>query len=88
MASLTPAELTIRLSLAHAFAQMLLKAYDALQAHGIDYRKLPSYADEARLDAARTLPIHEGQVAFMDWMGRIERDIAAAIRRKQMKVTK
>lgn len=77
--------LSIRLSLAQAFAGVLQVAYDALLHYGINFRTLPEYTNDRALDEANAMPIQEGRTRIMDWLGRVERGIAAAIRRKQFK---
>lgn len=77
--------LGIRLSLAQGFVGLLQKGYDALLHYSINFRLLPEYAEDKALDEAKDLPIEEGQVHMLDWMGRVERGIAAAIRRKLFK---
>lgn len=72
----------VRLRLAQAFINMLLTAYDALLAHGVNYRNLPAYKDERLLDEARELPLERGHDSFMAWLARIHNDIKAAVRRK------
>ncbi|MCW2317115.1 hypothetical protein M2322_002669 [Rhodoblastus acidophilus] len=72
----------IRLSLAQAFIDMLLEAYDALLHHGVNYHTLPAYKDQELLDKAATLPINQAHDSFITWMGRVKNDIRAAVRRK------
>lgn len=77
--------LSVRLSLALAFAQMMQKAYDALLYHGVNYRTLPEYQNATALDEAETLPLREGRRVLMGWMERMESAISAAIRRKNFR---
>lgn len=74
--------LSVRLTLALAFAQMLQKAFDALLYHGVNYRDLPEYKNSTALDDAAKLPLKEGRRVMLEWMRRLEVGISAAIRRK------
>lgn len=79
--------LGVRLSLAQAFVQFLLRAYDALLHHGVNYRSLPEYtAHEKALDDAAKMPVEEGRAHIIGWFGRMESAIAAAVRRTFMRV--
>lgn len=75
----------VRLAMAHAFAQMLGKAFDALLYHGVNYRDLPEYKDTALLEQAERLPMSRGQGRYIEWMKRIESAITAAVKRKSFK---
>ncbi|MEW6121278.1 MAG: hypothetical protein AB1698_01595 [Pseudomonadota bacterium] len=77
--------LSVRLSLALAFARMMEKAFDALLYHGVNYRSLPEYQNMTALDEANALPLKEGRRVVMGWLQRMESGIAAAIRRKSFR---
>lgn len=72
--------------MAQAFAQMLLKAYDALLHFQINYRELPAYKDQALLEEAKELVITEGRNRYLLWIERICNGIDAAVRRKQFRL--
>lgn len=77
--------LTLRLSLAHAFIKMLRQAYDALRYHGVDYQTLPTFKNADALDEADKLPLEQGRRHMLGWLERVQHDITAAVRRKQMR---
>lgn len=74
--------LACRMLMAQAFAQMLIKAYDALLHHSINFRNLPEYKDQTLLLAAEKLVLLEGRNKYLLWIERVEHGIDAAIRRK------
>lgn len=74
--------LRVRLTMAQAFAQMMLRAFDALLHYDVNYRDLPEYKDTQLLDDAARLPLQRGQESYIEWMRRIENGIKAAIQRK------
>jgi hypothetical protein len=77
--------LRVRVSMAQAFVQMLLKAYDALLFHRVNYRDLPEYKDTTLLDeAAKLTPVH-GQPRYIEWCKRVESGLRAAIARKSFR---
>jgi hypothetical protein len=78
--------LSIRLTLAQAWAAFLQFAYDTLLSFGINYRNMPTYQDTAALDEANDATPEEGHAGIMGWIGRIERDLVAAVRRKGLKL--
>lgn len=75
--------LACRLLMAQAFAQLLVKAFDALLHYNINFRNLPEYQDRTLLDEADKLVILQGCQKVMLWMERVDHAIDAAIRRKQ-----
>ena len=79
---------SVRLTMAQAFGQLMVKAFDALLHHGVNYRNLPEYKDEALLDEAKTLPLQRGFASYMRWMERVENGLAAAVRRKTFRDVK
>jgi hypothetical protein len=78
--------LHMRLSLAQRFVALLQRAFDALLYHGVNFRNLPEYQEDAPLDEANKLPLAQGRDKMMRWMDRVESSINAAIRRKSWKV--
>lgn len=78
-----PKVLNARLTMARAFAQMLMVAFDALKSHGVDYRETPAYKDTRLMDEAAKLPVLRGMDRYLTWMAKVESDIFAWVRRKQ-----
>lgn len=76
----------VRLALASAASRMLLKAYDALLHYGVNFRDTQAYKDQTLLDEGRRLPLLRGQESLTEWMRQIERDIAAAVKRKSFEL--
>lgn len=71
-----------RLVLSQSFSKLMVKAYTALQAYRIDYRKLQSYKNFDGIDwfeGSDTLRYRE---TMTRWITEINHDIDAAIRRK------
>lgn len=83
-----PKVLNARLTMARAFAQMLLVAFDALKSHGVDYRETPAYKDTRLMDEAEKLPVLRGMDRYLTWMAKVESDIFAWVRRKQFGIVK
>lgn len=81
-----PKVLRARLTMAQAFVQMLLVAFDALKHHNVDYRETPAYKDTRLVDEADRLPVLRGMDRYLTWMAKVESDIAAFVRRKGLKV--
>jgi hypothetical protein len=79
--------LSVRLSLAYRYIQVLGVAYDAHLYHAINYRDLPEYKDTEWLDEGYKLEPLAGRSLILRWLTRLEHGIEAAIRRKQFKVT-
>lgn len=75
-----------RLTAAQAFCQMLLKAYDALLHYGVNYRETPAYKDQTLLDEAEKLTPQRGFERHITWLGKVESDIAAHVRRKALRL--
>lgn len=76
-------EATGRLTMAKAFAKLLMKAFDALLHHGVNYKSLPEWqAYTDHLDEIAKLPFHRGVQEHISLMGRIGNAIDAAVRRK------
>lgn len=82
----TTAELSGRLTMAKALAQLWSHAYDALLHHGVNFKSLPEWKDPEPLDAIGKLPFHRGAQEYVSWMGRVQNAITAAVRRKGFKV--
>lgn len=76
------AEAQGRLSMSRAFVQFLLKAYDALLHHGVNYRTLPEWQDSKALDDIDKVPFDRGVEKTIVWMGRLGNALDAAVRRK------
>jgi hypothetical protein len=78
----------IRLTLAQAWAKLLMYAYDALLHHGVNYRQLPEYKDTSALDVALDdkTSMEQGRGKVMGYLERLTNGITAAVRRKGMKV--
>lgn len=78
--------LQFRLTMAQAFARMLLKAYDALLTWGVNFRTLPTYAEmEDVAEKVNQSSMERGRERFHAWIERLESDIHAAVRRKQFR---
>lgn len=72
-----------RLELAKSYGALMTKAYDALQAYGIDYRKLRTYSLwEKLLPVGVTFDNPAARSALSNWVQRCVHDIDAAIRRR------
>lgn len=77
------ADLGWRLALAQSAYALMCKAYDALQAYGIDYRKLHTYPLwEKLLPVGKTYDDPVARSALTNWVQRCMHDIDAAVRRK------
>lgn len=72
-----------RMTIAQQFAHMMLKAYDAFKAHDVDYTKLRSYNLWPTFEPPQAYVPMEGRMKMHKWIVLIEKDIDAAIRRKQ-----
>lgn len=80
------ADLLARLMSAMALSQFLLKAYDAFQNYGVDFKSLPEWKDTTLLDKAARLRPVQGQALIVTHMGRLENGLSAAIKRAQFKL--
>ena len=78
--------LAARMVMAQAFAQLVLKGFDALLHFGINYRELPSYKDQTLLEAADKLVLLEGRNKYLLWIERVSNSIDAAVKRKQFRL--
>ena len=79
----TPQEVLVaRVTMARAWTQMKDKAYDALLSYGVNYRDGSAFKDTSLLDQAEKAPLARSVELYIEWMGRIERDIAAMVLRK------
>ena len=78
-------ELEARLTVAQALINLLLRAYDALLYHKVNYRDLPEYKDDVALDRARKMGMSKAKITMLNWLARADRGIQAAVRRKQFK---
>lgn len=77
------ADLSWRLVLATRFGQLMSKAYDALQAYGVDYRQLRTYKLwEHLLPTGATFDNPSAREAITGWLTKCSNDIDAAIRRR------
>lgn len=74
----------IRLVLAEAWLRLYGKAYDALLHYGVNFKSLKTW--KRRPVDAYKLPLSQARNVLIDFMKRVENDIAAAIRRKQFKI--
>jgi len=82
-ANKTNQDLGWRLHLAQAFGSLMVRAYDALQAYGIDYRKLRTYTLwEKLLPEGATFDNPSARQAISNWITRCSHDLDAAIKRK------
>lgn len=79
-------QLGVRLTLAQAWVQFLQSAYDALLHHGVNYQTLKEYTESTELDDAQKLPLTAARDRIIQWLGRLQSAIHAAVRRKQFKV--
>lgn len=79
----TPQEVLVaRVTMARAYTQMKEKAYDALLSYGVNYRDGTAWKDTTLLDEAKRLCLTRSLETYLEWMARVERDIAAMIHRK------
>lgn len=75
-----------RLTIAQHTVTLLMKAYDALLFHGINYRKLRTYELWERFLAfGEKVPEGHKTRTLSDWAVKIGNDIDAAVRRKNIK---
>lgn len=73
-----------RLALAQSFGQLMVKAYDALQSYGIDFRKLRTYPLwEHLMPVGATFDKPNARTKISQWVSKCAHDIDAAIRRKR-----
>lgn len=80
----TPAVTAGRLMMANVFIKFILKAYDALLHHGVNFKSLPEWArgHEVELDRIHKLPFQRGTHEYVSWVGRLSNAVDAAVRRK------
>lgn len=78
-------DLVARLMQAQAFAQFLLRAYNALRSYGVDSMNLPEWKDQKALEEAARMKPHAAQGRIIAYFQRLENALSAAIRRKQFK---
>lgn len=74
----------IRLLLAQGWMDLLNRAYDALLYHGVRFRELKVYKEEFPT-ADKPEHIHTVRDKWLQWFDRMDSDIMAAVRRKQMR---
>ncbi len=79
-------ETEVRLSLVQTWAQFLMKAYDALLHHKVNYKSLPQYK-ASPLEEAMDMPIRKARFKIVEWVRRLSNEIDARIRRKGFHVT-
>jgi hypothetical protein len=76
-----------RLQVAQAFSLMMLRAYDALVSYGVNYREGTAYQDMTLLEQAEKSHLARATQLYVEWIGRVEKDIQAMIRRKGFHLT-
>jgi hypothetical protein len=74
-----------RLWLAQAYSQMMMVGVDALVHYDINFRDLPAYLNTDLLDEGNALGLPRGAEKMLEWMRRVEHEIAASIRRKSFR---
>lgn len=80
--------LSVSLSIAQAWVQFFIKAYDALLHHNINYRQLPEFKDpkglmRGAMNDAESM--EKGQSKFLEYLENLGSAIDAAIRRAGFK---
>lgn len=78
-----------RLNLAQQAYQMMVRAYDALLYHGVNFRKLKTYELWEKFLHHHEQPAEGHKTRTLgDWIVKLRNDIEAAIRRKNIKEVK
>ena len=76
-------ELSVQITVTKAWLGLWQIAYDALLNHGINFRNLKEYKDDALLDKAmEDGDIRRGQVHLLEYIKRLANGIKASIRRR------
>lgn len=82
-------DLAQRLGMAQQAYQLMVKAYDALLYHGVNFRSLKAYEFwEKFLHHGEKTPEGHKTRTLGDWIVKLRNDIDAAVRRKGIKEVK
>lgn len=76
----------VRLTLAQAWIKLYQYAYDALLHYGVNYRSLKEFADAEVVEEAMQMPVTAGRNKIVEYLGKLQNAIRAAVNRKQFKV--
>lgn len=79
-------DLVARLMGARLLAQFILKGYAAKVNYDVDFQKLPEWQDVQDLEETYKLRPHAAQWKIAAWIGRLDRALDAAIRRRQFQL--
>lgn len=79
-------EQEVRLTLAQAWINLYQYAYDALLHYGVNFRALKEFANTGVLEDAMKLPITGARNMIVEYLGKLQNAIRAAVNRKQFKV--
>jgi hypothetical protein len=77
-------DLVARLMGAQMFARFILKGYSAKVSYDVDFMKLPEWQHMEELEETYKLRPYAAQWKIAAWIGRLDRALDAAIRRRQM----
>jgi hypothetical protein len=89
-AQLEVASLQKKLTIQSALVDFQNEAYDALRFHGVDYQKCRVWLEPGNPLEDRSSKMTERQAmkVIMVWLGRMRRDLHAAMKRKAIKEVK
>jgi len=76
----------VRLTLAQAWIKLYQYAYDALLHYGVNYRSLKEFGENTLVEEAMQMPITAGRNKIVEYLGKLQNAIRAAVNRKQFKV--
>lgn len=79
-------DLVARLMGAQMFARFILKGYSARVSYDVDFMKLPEWQDMQGLEETYKLRPYAAQWKVAAWIGRLDRALDAAIRRRQFQL--
>lgn len=79
-------DIVARLMAAQSFAQLLLKAFDALVTFGVNFKTLPEWSDMTTLERAAKMRPVTGTPLIIGWFSKLDSALDAAVRRKQFRL--
>lgn len=79
-------DLVARLMGAQMLARFILRGYSAKVSYDVDFQKLPEWQDMAGLEETYKLRPYAAQWKIAAWIGRLDRALDAAIRRRQFQL--
>lgn len=79
-------DLVARLMGAQMLARFILRGYSAKVSYDVDFMKLPEWQNMQDLEETYKLRPYAAQWKIAAWIGRLDRALDAAIRRRQMQL--